>query len=92
MGDVMTTNTPRTEPQPATRFRKTSLARIVSAQAIIAAAFGFGFPINATHAGEPAKGATKQLNLGNGVTLEVVFIPPGEFMMGSTREEKQWAT
>jgi hypothetical protein len=26
------------------------------------------------------------------VPLEVVFIPPGEFMMGSTLEEKVWAT
>ena len=26
------------------------------------------------------------------MTLEVVYIPPGEFMMGSTPEEKAWAT
>lgn len=26
------------------------------------------------------------------VVLEVVYIPPGEFMMGSTPEEKKWAT
>jgi formylglycine-generating enzyme required for sulfatase activity len=42
-------------------------------------------------AAEPAKGDTKRLDLGGGVTLEVVFIPPGEFMMGSTPEERAWA-
>lgn len=34
----------------------------------------------------------KRINLGGGVGLEVVHIPPGEFMMGSTPEEKAWAT
>ena len=41
---------------------------------------------------EPAQGDAKRLDLGGGVALEVVFIPPGEFMMGSTAEEKAWAT
>jgi hypothetical protein len=49
-------------------------------------------PVDVARAGEPAKGATKRLDLGGAVTLEVVFIPPGEFMMGSTPEEKKWAT
>lgn len=35
---------------------------------------------------------TKLIDLGEGVTLEIVYIPPGEFMMGSTKEEKIWAT
>ena len=39
-----------------------------------------------------AKGATKNFDLGKGVDLEVVYIPPGKFMMGSTPEEKAWAT
>ncbi|MFT4688664.1 MAG: sulfatase modifying factor 1 [Limisphaerales bacterium] len=43
-------------------------------------------------AAEPRKGATMDLDLGNGVSLEVVYIPPGRFMMGSTAAEKQWAT
>lgn len=32
------------------------------------------------------------LSLGNNVSLEAVYIPPGKFMMGSTAEEKAWAT
>src|SRR5688572_3973038 len=35
---------------------------------------------------------TKRVNLGNDVTLELVYIPPGKFKMGSTPEEKAWAT
>ena len=34
----------------------------------------------------------KKLDLGKGVSLEVLYIPPGEFMMGSTPAEKAWAT
>jgi formylglycine-generating enzyme required for sulfatase activity len=41
---------------------------------------------------EPAKGAVKWVDLGGDVTLEVVYVPPGEFLMGSTPEEKRWAT
>ena len=59
----MTANTPRTEPQPIAwpreivTGRSPSPARIVSALAIIAAVFGFGFPVGATHAGEPDSAA-----------------------------------
>jgi len=38
------------------------------------------------------EGKTHQAVLGDGVKLELVFIPPGKFMMGSTAEEKMWAT
>ncbi len=41
---------------------------------------------------QPAKGATKTLDLGKDVNLEVVYIPPGKFNMGSTASEKKWAT
>ncbi len=37
-------------------------------------------------------GAAKNVSLGNDVSLEVVYIPPGQFKMGSTPEEKAWAT
>lgn len=41
---------------------------------------------------QPANGDTKQVDLGGDMAIELVFIPPGEFMMGSTAEEKAWAT
>ncbi len=41
---------------------------------------------------EPTKGDTQKADLGSGITLETVYIPPGEFKMGSTPEEKKWAT
>ncbi|MFV1994738.1 MAG: hypothetical protein ACC661_04825 [Verrucomicrobiales bacterium] len=34
---------------------------------------------------EPTKGATRQVDLGGEVALELVFIPPGEFMMDRYR-------
>ena len=43
-------------------------------------------------ADEPQQGDVRKVNLGSGVGLELCFIPPGEFMMGSTAEEKEWAT
>ena len=40
----------------------------------------------------PKQGDVRKLDLGKGVTLELVYIPPGKFMMGSTAAEKKWAT
>jgi sulfatase modifying factor 1 len=40
---------------------------------------------------KPSQGDAKRLELGSSITLEVVFIPPGEFLMGSTPEEKAWS-
>lgn len=44
------------------------------------------------NAKEPTRGDTLRASLGKRSSLEVVFIPPGNFMMGSTAEEKAWAT
>lgn len=40
----------------------------------------------------PKQGTVKKIDLGEDVSLEVLYIPPGKFMMGSTPEEKAWAT
>lgn len=41
---------------------------------------------------EPEKGDSRRIDLGEEITLEVVYIPPGKFMMGSTPGERAWAT
>ena len=43
-------------------------------------------------AAEPEQGDVIKLQLGKRTSLEVVYIPAGKFMMGSTAEEKAWAT
>lgn len=55
-------------------------------------AFAFLFFTCTLLGDEPKQGDAKQLDLGNDVILEVVYIPPGKFMMGSTAKEKEWAT
>ncbi len=40
----------------------------------------------------PNQNTVKKLDLGGAVSLEVLYIPPGEFKMGSTAAEKAWAT
>ncbi|MEZ5951292.1 MAG: SUMF1/EgtB/PvdO family nonheme iron enzyme [Planctomycetaceae bacterium] len=44
------------------------------------------------HAADPNQGEARRVDLGDGVSLDVVFLPPGKFMMGSSPEEKAWAT
>ncbi len=39
----------------------------------------------------PVLGAAKRIDLGSDIELEIVYIPPGEFYMGSTAAEKKWA-
>jgi formylglycine-generating enzyme len=41
---------------------------------------------------EPQRGDIRRAQLGRGVLLELLYIPPGEFRMGSTPEERAWAT
>ena len=47
---------------------------------------------NTINANISNQNTVKKLDLGAGVSLEVLYIPPGEFMMGSTAAEKAWAT
>ncbi len=78
---------------PSTRPRKARLASFLAhllspGILALAALMWVGEPAKGA---EPAKGDTKQVDLGGGVTLELVYLPPGEFTMGSTPEEKAWA-
>ena len=43
-------------------------------------------------ADQPPKGKTILADLGGDTTLELMSIPPGEFMSGSTPAERAWAT
>jgi sulfatase modifying factor 1 len=53
---------------------------------------GLGAGSVATRGQELIQGAVNRASLGSEVVLDTVYIPPGEFMMGSTPEEKLWAT
>lgn len=57
----------------------------------IAAVMCVSLVLNTVHAEKPAKETAKQIQLGGDVELEIVYIPPGEFKMGSTAAEKKWA-
>lgn len=81
------------KPQAATRPRRVVAGTSRSWTGIFLAAtifpvFGLGLPVGGADAGEPAAGTAKQVDLGSGVTLEVVYVPPGKFTMGSTPEER----
>ena len=79
--------TPSTCPRKA--FFRTSLAHLLPLGVLALAAFVWACA--PAEGAEPAKGDSKQVDLGGGVTLELVYLPPGEFTMGSTPEEKAWA-
>lgn len=57
--------------------------------ALLAAAIGFVFQAGAE---EQKGGSTIKIDMGDNISLEVVYIPPGEFKMGSTPGERAWAT
>ncbi|MFN7626799.1 MAG: hypothetical protein ACK5PZ_08210, partial [Pirellula sp.] len=52
----------------------------------------FAAVFDALHAQSPDSPQVLIASLGNEAKLELVHVPPGEFMMGSTQEEKDWAT
>ena len=60
--------------------------------ALLLVAFLVSMALPLAFAAEPKKGDAMQLELGNDVELELLYIPPGSFKMGSTAEEKEWAT
>ncbi|MFN0126148.1 MAG: hypothetical protein ACKV19_05630 [Verrucomicrobiales bacterium] len=67
-------------------LRLTARASIGFACLLAAAATGPGWMARATV--EEAS----RVELGHGVTTELVKLPPDEFFTGSTAEEKAWAT
>ncbi|MCF6284463.1 MAG: formylglycine-generating enzyme family protein [Candidatus Hydrogenedentes bacterium] len=68
--------------------RKATICRLTGCLLAVGLLFGAN---SAAQADEPTKGATKQVDLGRDATLELVYIPPGDFKMGSTPAEKKWA-
>ena len=46
----------------------------------------------AATAQQPATGQIRTLDLGSDCRLEVLYLPPGDFLMGSTAKERAWAT
>ena len=71
---------------------KDPLAKVSLALWCIAIVCVVGVAGSVSRADEPTKGSTKQVDLGGDVAIELVYIPPGQFMMGSTPEERAWAT
>lgn len=49
-------------------------------------------PLASLPAAEPKTGESRRIDTGEGVTPEVVDLPPGEFMMDSPPEDKNWVT
>lgn len=76
-----------------------SVARRAPGRALCGASLclGVGFAacfgsVIAACAEKPEQGDVRTLDLGGEVALELVYIPPGKFLMGSTAEERAWAT
>lgn len=70
----------------------TVVERFSSLTALIAIMVAVSGTANAELPEKPATGTSMPVSLGQDVTLEVVYIPAGEFKMGSTPAERAWAT
>ena len=68
------------------------MKKLQSLKSLLLVVFLSSSSISPALADEPKQGDAKNLDLENGVSLELVYIPPGEFVMGSTVAEKEWAT
>jgi formylglycine-generating enzyme len=78
----------------STRHRRTSwrfAAQLVGAMVLTMGAV-VGNSKVAWSEEKPEARKTMRVDLGSNVSIELVAIPSGEFMMGSTPEEKVWAT
>lgn len=73
------------------RFTKVSCLFDSTFVLLLAFVLGVGVLVEVGSAKEPSQGDARKISLGGGVDLEIVFIPPGEFKMGSTAAEKKWA-
>jgi hypothetical protein len=62
-------------------MRITNVLRLLLLSGVI---FNVVLPAKSSAADPPAQGTSKQIDLGADVSLEVLYIPPGKFMMGST--------
>ena len=65
---------------------------LLKIHALLLVAFFYCIFIGPVLAGDPEQGDSKSLDLGADVRLELVYVPPGKFRMGSTAAEKEWAT
>lgn len=57
---------------------------------LVVAVIGGGQPAHG--ADQPSRGQSMRADLGGDVTIELMGIPPGEFISGSTPAERAWAT
>lgn len=68
------------------------MKKLQNVESLLLAALLASVSIDPAVANEARPGDVNKLDLGNGVGLELIYIPPGKFMMGSTAAEKSWAT
>lgn len=67
---------------------KLSISHFMASVALL---FAIGYSGHELQADAPKQGQSQFVSLGDDIKIEIVYIPPGEFRMGSTPEEKSWA-